>query len=441
MDIMIAGAGTVGYSLASRLSYKHNVIIVDKDIQKLNKIEENLDILTLLGNIEDPKSYESFHFKELDLFIAVTDSDEANLLSTLIVDDEISIKKKIIRLKNDYFANSSILEKLKIDAVVFPDVLTAKKVKALFDFPKANNVKSFIQCEHKLISIKIQYDNEMRYRVGDFSSKDMAVVGIERDKTFFIPDEFTEILESDLIYLFGNTKVITELSSKLDLKMPSLIKKVVVFGANPSAQKIVKSLLNQNLEIKIIEKNREYCKMASELFQDKVTVINSRFEEHKIFESERLKDADMIIATGENDEKNIVKCIEAKEYGIKKVVAVNNDKAYYGLMHQLGIVVVRGSKTGAHYAILEKIASNSIVNENHFCGGKAVMFLRKIYPNSALIDKNIKPLNLKETLFYQLSDQKLYTKEETRVLKEGDTIIIFGKTENEDEMQRWIYSL
>ena len=82
MHIMIAGAGTVGYSLAEILSYKHDIIIVDKDIKRLNKIEENLDILTLLGNIEDPKIYQYFHIKEVDLFIAVTDSDEANLLST-----------------------------------------------------------------------------------------------------------------------------------------------------------------------------------------------------------------------------------------------------------------------------------------------------------------------------------------------------------------------
>ncbi len=438
---MIAGAGAVGYSLAWRFSYKHNVIVVDKNIQKLDRIEENLDVLTLLGNVEDPKTYQSLHFKEVDLFIAVTNSDEANLLSTLIVDDEVSVKRKIIRLQNDYFANSQILEKLKIDDVVFPDILTAQKVEALFDFPKANNVKSFIECSSKLISIRIQYDTQMRYRVCDFIDEDVAIVGIERDKDFFIPTSFSVIEEDDLIYFFGDTKVITKLSLKLNRRMPLDIKKVVVFGANHSAQKIVKSLLNKNFDIKIIEKNSQYCEIASELLQDNVTIINSKFEEHKIFDSERLKDADIVIAAGENDEKNIVKCIEAKEYGIQKVVAINNDNAYYSLMHQLGIVVVRGAKTGAHYAILEMIASSSIVNENHFCGGKGVVFLRKIYPNSTIIDKKIKPLNVKETLFYQLSDEKLYAKDKLMPIREGDTIIVFGKTKDEDEIQKWIYSL
>ncbi len=441
MDIIIAGAGTVGYSLAKGLSFKHNVTIVDKDIQKLNKIEENLDILTLLGDSEDPRTYEALHVKEVDLFIAVTDSDEANLLSTLVVDDAVHAKKKIIRLKNEYFAESSVLEKLHIDTAVFPDILMAKKIKALFDYPKANNVKSFHQCRQKLISVKIHYSDENQLRIGDILDGHVVAVGIERRKEFIIPDPLTILQERDLLYLFGDATAIRKLSSTLDSKMPASIKNIVIFGANSSAQKIAKVLLENQLSIKMIEKNLAYCKEASKLLQDRVTIINAPFEEHNLFETERLKNADMIIAATQNDEKNIVKCIEAREFGIEKVVAVNNDKAYYGLMHQLGIVVVRGPKVGAHYAILEKITSSSIVTVRHFCGGVAVMVLRKIYPGSALIGKVIKPLDMPQTLMYQIREEAIYTGVQLLPLQEGDTLIAFGKTENEDAIQKWIYTL
>ncbi len=439
MHIMIAGAGTVGYSLAEILSYKHDIIIVDKDIKRLNKIEENLDILTLLGNIEDPKIYQSFHIKEVDLFIAVTDSDEANLLSTLIVSDAISVKKKIVRLKNSYFLDGSILSKLEIDDAVFPDILTAKKVQALFDFPKANNVKSFASCQQNLISIKVHFDQNRSLSVEALNSNQVRIVGIERDKMFFIPQEETTIQENDLLYIFGDGKMINTLSKTLDCKMPQTIKKVVIFGANASAVNIAKSLLDRGLEIKIVEKDSRLCQMASELLQDKVSIINASFKEHNLFEIEKLKYADMIIAADENDEKNIIKCIEAREYDIEKVVSINNDKSFYGLMHQLGIVVVRGAKAGAHYAILEKIASNTIVNSGHFCGGKAVMFLRKIYPNSKLIGKSIKfP---KAYLFYQLRGDKIYTNDDLLPLEVDDTLVLFGLCQDEDRMQKWIYTL
>ena len=114
MDIMIAGAGTVGYGLAHTLSFQHNVMVIDKDQTKLNKLDEDVDVLVVQGDIENPKTYQSLNLETVDLFIAVTDSDEANLLSTLIVEDVVEVKRKIIRLKNDGFLKSHVLEKLSV---------------------------------------------------------------------------------------------------------------------------------------------------------------------------------------------------------------------------------------------------------------------------------------------------------------------------------------
>ena len=441
MDIMIAGAGTVGYGLAQTLSYKHNVIVIDKDIGKLNKLDEDIDILVLHGDIENPKTYESLNIDSADLFVAVTDSDEANLLSTLIVEDVVKVKKKIIRLKNDGFLKSHVLEKLSIDYAVFPDMTTANKVKALFTFPKANNVKTFHQTKHKLISIRVQYDNEALYSVSEFVNENVSIVGIEREKTFFVPAMNENIHKDDLVYLFGNIEFIEEIASKLDEKMPSSIKKIVIFGANTLAQKIAKVLLDKNLEIKMIEKDIDHCRTASEVLQDSVTIINSAYDDQRLFEEEGLKNADMIIAAGHNDEKNIVKCIEAKEYGIQKVVAVNNDKAYYNLMHKMGVVVVRGSKAGAHYAILEKISSSSIVTQRHFCGGNGVLFMRKIYPNSNLIGKVIDSVKIGTSVILLLREDKMYDLTRINQLEQGDIFVVFGNINNKDEIQQWIYTL
>ena len=441
MDIMIAGAGTVGYSLAQTLSFTHNVIVIDKDIKKVNKLEEDIDILTLHGDIENPKVYQTLSLESIDLFIAVTDSDEANLLSTLIIEDVVKVKKKIIRLKNDSFLTSHILEKLSIDYAVFPDITTANKVKSLLAFPKANNVKSFHQTKHKLVSIRVQYETDMVYTVEMLNSNNVCIVGIEREKEFFIPHEDTAIQEADLVYMFGAPEDIEILSTKLDEKMPSTINKIVIFGANTLAQKIAKVLLDKKLDIKMIEKNIEYCKEASEFLQDKVTIINSSHEDHQLFEKEGLKNADMIIAAAQNDEKNIVKCIEAKEYGIEKVVAVNNDKDYYNLMHKMGVVVVRGSKAGAHYAILEKISSSSVVTQRHYCGGRGLLFMRKVYPNSILIGKSLKRMKTKSAMSLLLREEKVYPFTEIEHFMLGDVVIVFVEDKNKDEIEQWIYTL
>jgi len=441
MNIMIAGAGTVGYSLAQTLSRKHNIIVVDKTLQTLNRLEESIDILTLHGNIEDPKTFQSLHLEALDLFIAVTDSDEANLLSTLIIDDVIRVEKKIIRLKNSYFKKSTVLEKLAIDDAIFPDDLTADKFQALFTHTKANNVKSFTQTEMQLVSVKVASDQSNGIEVQDLTDTSLMVLGIERQRRYFIPSLSEKIENGDLIYFFGKSENIEALSFTLNSKMPSEVKKVAIFGANPLAQKIAQILLSQNLEIKMIDRNMDYCKMASELLQDRVSIINSAYNEHHLFEDEGLKNADMIIAAGTDDEKNIVKCIEAREYGIEKVVAVNNDKAYYKLMHKLGIMIVRGSKIGAYYTILEKIASNSVVTERHFCGGEAVLFMRKIEKGSALIGVKCHSATVDNALVCLLREEQLADLNEETVFREGDIVMVSANIKEEEKIQKWIYTL
>jgi trk system potassium uptake protein TrkA len=441
MDIIIAGAGTVGYSLAQALSYQHNVTIIDKDQGKLDRLDEDIDILVLRGDVEDPKTYKALLHDKIDLFIAVTDSDEANLLATLVIEDEITVSRKIVRLKNEGFLKSHVLDKLSIDYAVFPDLTTANKVKALLTFPKANNVKVFHQTKLKLISIKAQYSQEKDFCVKDLCGKDVTVAGIDREKQFFIPSVDERIKPNDLIYLFGSVESIEKIAERLDEKMPSSIKKVVIFGANTQAQKIAKALLEKSLEIKMIEKERALCLEASSFLEGRVSIIHTAYDDHRLFEEEGVKYADMVIAAGQNDEKNIVKCVEAKEYGIQKVVAINNDKSYYDLMHKMGVVVVRGSKAGAHFAILEKIASSAIVTQRLFCGGAAVMFMRKIYPDSVLVNKKISTCKAEHVVSWVIRESYLIPLENAGRIEAGDSIVAFGKIDDMDEIQQWIYTL
>ena len=438
---MIAGAGTVGYSLAQTLSRKHNIIVVDKNMYSLSRLEESIDILTLHGNIDDPKTFQNLHTHELDLFIAVTDSDEANLISTLIIDDVIKVKKKIIRLKNSYFSKSSVLEKLNIDDAIFLDDLTAEKFEALFDHAKANNVKRFSHTDHQLVSIRVACDQGVKRSVADLTKINVQVLGIERERQYFVPSSSEIIQPSDLIYFFGKREAIETLSFLLNTIMPAKIKKVAIFGANPLAQKIAETLLSKNLDIKMIDKDREACREASENLQDRISIINVAYDEHHLFEDEGLKNADMVIAAGANDEKNIVKCIEAKEYGVEKVLAINNDRAYYNLMHTLGIVVVRGSKIGAYYAILEKISSTAVVTERHFCGGQGVIFMRKVDSTATFLGKETIHCTIEQCFMCLLREDEILTLDDAGVFQEGDILVVSAHAKKEEKIQKWIVTL
>ena len=438
MDIIIAGAGRVGYRLAQTLSIKHNVTIIDQNSEALAHLQESIDVLPIAGNIEDPDTFKALE-GHYDIFIAVTDNDEANILSTLIADDAIEVDKKIIRLRNPYFAKSSIAGKLGIDEAVFPFRLAADAIGALLDFPKANNIKDFIFTPYKLISVRI--DEPLYDSIADILSADMVVAGIERSKRFFIPQQDEKLLQNDLIYLFGDEERIRFICQKINKSDPGKIKKVAIFGAKLLGIEIAKAFLRRKVDIKLIESDPELCKRASDILQERVTIINSKYIEHEVYEEENIRLADMVIATSSEDEENIIECLEAKEFGVKKTVAINNDIQFYNLMHKLGIVAVRGPKTSAYYAILEKIGSSNIITEKHYCGGRGTIFMRKIFEESPLIGKAVKPLQLADTTSYIIREGKIRPFTQKTTLHKNDLIVVFLKTYQEERVKKWIYNL
>lgn len=436
MYIIIAGAGRVGFRLAKLLSIKHNVIIMDKNEDALNKIQESIDVLTISGNVEDPKSYTSLQDKRIDIFIAVTDSDEINLISSIIASEKIDVKRKIIRLKNDFFANSSIAKKIGITDAVFPYSLTAKSIVSLLEFPRANNIKSFLHTSNKLISIKVDNDED-KLSVFSFNTKRIKLIGIDSGKKFYIPTEDDKIKKGDMLYLFGQVEDIKQICKQLNHTMPKSIKNIAIFGADILGIEIAQMLGKNGARIKIIEKDLDKCKKASEILQNSATIINSKYGDFRLYDDEGLKNADMIIASTTNDEENIIKCIEAKEHGVPKVIAINNDIEHYNLMHSLGIVVVRGPKVNAYNSIMEIIGSNAVVNEKHFCGGSALCFIRELKNEHQII----KPLLSNATVSYIISNDEIEIFNINYTLKNTIVVMTFCLREKEEEARMWINNL
>ena len=434
MNIIIAGAGKVGFNLAKTLSISHNVIVIDKNVDALNSIQENLDIMPIYGNVEDYKTFLNVHYKEIDLFIAVTNLDNINLIAAMTIDLALSVKRKFIRLQKHYFDHDIIKERLNIEQFIFPLQLASHTILSLLKYPKANNVKTFNYTDYKLISMMIPND----FIAQTFEFEIFKIIGIERNKEFFIPkDNFVEIMPNDLVYYFGLEDDMQIISQDEE----STINKCVVFGGDKLGISIAKDLLSIDCEVKLIEKDLLLCQKADEKLKGKVDIINFKYGSHEIFEDEGLDKADIFITTTNNDEFNIIKCLEARDSGVQKVVAINNEMEYYNLMHTLNITAVRGPKMSAYHKIMEEISSTGVVLKKHFCGGKATVFMRKIFANSKLIGKKIKPIMLKHSSIFYIKNSHLENFTDKIVLEENDLIISFCTEKESDKVQKWIYEL
>ena len=438
MNIIIAGAGKVGFNLAKTLSIGHNVTIIDKNSEALHRIQESLDIMPLRGDVEDSKTYAGFTDKDIDLFIAVTNIDNVNLISVLMAEAVLNIDRKFVRLQKHFYRDSDIQNRLNIDKLIFPIQLASEAISSLLAYPKANNVKFFKYTDAKLISVMVS----SRFIPQTLPLSSFKIVGIERKKEFFIPlDDTVEILPNDLVYFFGHEDAILSECQKLELDTSQEIQRCVVFGGEALGVSIAKELIKVGRSVKLVEENLELCEKADEALEGRVDIINSKYRAHDVFEDEELDSADIFIAATNNDEFNIIKCLEAKESGIKKVVAINNEMEYYNLMHSLGIVVVRGPKISAYNTIIEEISSTGVVIQKSYCGAKAVVFMRKVFHSSGLVNKKIKPLSVSKSRLFYMRNEQLLILDEKIVLEENDLIIAFSETKESSKVKQWIYEL
>lgn len=432
MNILIVGAGMVGFKLAKTLSQNNNVILLDKNVDALEKIQENLDVLVVSGNAEDPKSYKNL--ENIDIFIAVTDSDEINLISLIIASQKIDIKKKIIRLEKDFFAQSKIASTLDISDSIFPYMITVDNILQLLKHPKANNVKTFPNTKNKLISFHITNDiHELSvYKINTLHIK---VVGIDNGSKLIIPKGDDRIKKGDMIYLFGDENEIEEISSSFN-NLPNKIKNIAIFSADILGIELAKQLSLMNVNVKMIEKDIDKCNAASEILKDNVTIINTQYSDFRFYDDEGIKNADIIIATSKNGESNIIKCIDAKKRGIGKVISINNDLEYYQLMHSLGVTALRGPKINTYYTIIERVFSDDIADEKLFCGGSGICFTRIVSDAK----KNVEPINIDGVLTFIVEDEKIFEFHTKSSVKNG-MVISFGKVEKEEDVKRWIHNL
>jgi len=427
MNILIAGAGKVGYNIAKALSNKHNVVIIDKNEKALEMLKETLDVLTICADLRDARAYMGLEEK-FDFFIAVTNNDEINLISTIVTENILDIENTIVRLTNTSYISTNF-QKLNISRLIFPYKLSATAVAKLIEFPKANNIKEFPFNDFILVSLNVK--SPEIDKVSAINREDIIVIGAQRGEEFVFLNEEDYIEEDDLLYIFGEKEKLKEIINKLDTVSPEHIQNVLIYGANPLGIEIAKILISFNLNVKLLEKDEEQATKAAELLGEDAMVINSSYEDEEMIINEGLQYSDIAITASLKDESNIIKSLQAKKLGIKKIITINNNLNYYSLMHSLKLSTIRGPKIAAYYEILEEIDSRLLIYERFFLGAKGKIFIKQIFQ-----PKKVSPPKENSKTIIIRNDMIIELKEKTE-LQPNDIVLEFNFSGN----RKWIEAL
>jgi trk system potassium uptake protein TrkA len=277
-----------------------------------------------------------------------------------------------------------------------------------------------------LISVTIK--TPAMKKVHEMEEDDVKVIGIERDEEFIFLDENDEIKENDLLYIYGDREKIKKYLNLLDTVSPKKIKNILIYVANELGIEIAKILLNFDLNVKILEKDENLATKAAEILGEEASIVNSSYEDEEILLNEGVQYSDIAVTASTKDESNIIKSLQARKLGIKKIITINNKLNYYSLMHSLRLSTIRGPKIAAFYEILEEIDSRLLVYERFFLGARGKIFIKQVFSG-----KIITPPKEKAKVLI-LRDDKIYTLKGSFDIKEGDIIMEFNFSGN----KKWI---
>ncbi|MEW9094288.1 MAG: Trk system potassium transporter TrkA [Clostridiaceae bacterium] len=436
MNIIIIGAGKVGYNLAENLEKEnHNVVIIDKSSQILRKAEENLDVMCIKGSGTSTNILLEAGVNEADLLMAVTGSDEINMVACL-TGKKLGAVNTIARIRDPEYAKelSLLKEELELEMVINPELAAADEIAQSLNFSPAMNVESFAKGRVKMIQLKL---TEGMPIIGKnlknifYNTNISALVGaIIRGDEVIVPSGNIVLEENDSIYVIGKSSSLYNFC-KLSGLIPLKFKNVMILGGGRIAYYLTNILSDMGMKVKIIEIDRERCVELSELLP-KALIINADGTDEDILLSENLQDMDAFIAVTGIDEENLLSSLLAKQSGVKKVIAKNSRSNYMNVLNNLGIDHVISPKAITTNQILKYVRGNKVESLYRIVEGKAEILEFIANDKSNYINKPLKNIKFKEDSIIATIVRKndIIIPNGNDSIIQGDRVIVITKCKN-----------
>lgn len=324
MKIVIIGAGRIGYSMAQELSKEnHEITLIDSDSEKVKQVSNTLDVLVLEGDAASFETLKEADVKNADLLIAVTKSDEINLLCCLAA-KKIGTEHTIARVRNrDYIKQANFLkEELGLSMIINPEEETASEISRILRFPSASKVESFANSRAESVEIKISQGNPLsEMKISDFRAKtgaNVLICAVSRGKEVFIPRGDYVIKAGDRLNLIGSYSEINTLAKKMGANRHSA-KTVLAVGGGNVALYLASQLSNAGIKLKIVEKDKEACAKIKENFP-KVNVVYGDGNNAELLIEEGIEVADAFVAITDDDDDNVITSMFAITSSCEKVI-------------------------------------------------------------------------------------------------------------------------
>lgn len=437
MKIVVVGAGKVGSLLCEDLSNEgHDIILIEKDENSLNHLIEKVDITGIIGNGANVDILEEVGMKDCDVFIAVTQKDEINLLSAVIA-RKLGAKHSIVRVRSTEY--NEHLEFMKdsfgISLMINPDHQSAFDIVQTLQYPSAYNVESFASNRVNLVEFVIRQDSPLiNQPIFNFRNTygNVLVCVILRDEEVFIPDGSYVIQEGDHIYVTGSQKDMREFSLKIN--EVSRVKKVMIIGGGNITFYLCQYFEKLKIHVKVIENNASVAQALAQRFE-KFEIILGDGTNQDFLLHQGLDHYDALISLTGIDEENILISMFAHQNEINRIITKVNRTDLLKIVGDVGLqTIVTPKKIVADHIIsvvraLYNSQGSNVEALYRLIGNKVEALQFKVKSNSKVVNIALKDLQTKPNVLiaYILRGNKLFFPGGNDSIQANDSVIVITK--------------
>ena len=397
MRIVIAGAGEVGTHLAKLLSRENiEISLLDESQERLGDLSANYDMLTRVGNPTSIRDQREIGVNGCDLFISVTPHETENMTACLIA-NALGAKRTLARIDNyEYLLpeNKKFFEQMGLNHLIYPEVLAANEIEESLRTNWMRYHLHLCQGALELCIIKVRNTAKIlgkTFASGAYNHSKYRIVAIKRDQETIIPRGQDAVLEGDLVYCMCPKENMEFMRDELG-KSKREIKNVIFFGGGRIARKAATELAGE-MDIKIIEKDRELCQLLSEKVPDAL-IINDDGSDMSVLKEEGIQDADAFVAVTDSSEANIFACLAAKRFGVRKTIAEVENLDYIPMAEGLDIGTVLNKKTIAASYIYQMLLDASVRGVHNLTSADAEIVEFYAKAGSLITRHQVKQLDL-----------------------------------------------
>jgi trk system potassium uptake protein TrkA len=448
MRAIICGAGAVGHNIASYLAReKNDVIVIDTNVDLIAEINTSIDAKGIVGHAAIPDVLAQAGAQEADIIIAVTDSDEVNMVACQIAHSLFNVPKKIARIRNQSYAdpawgNLFSRAHIPIDIVISPEKEAAQSIYKRLKTPGTTNVYDMADGLVQLAGV-ICKDNcpllntQLKQLPKLFPNLPIVICLIIRDGLVIVPNEDDQLIEGDEAYFFTDTEHLKR-SLAIFGHEEKEARHIVILGGGGVGVNLLEDLLEENskMNVKMIEYDADRARYLSE-HHPNVIVLHGDGLKEEIIREANIQNAETLVAVTNDDETNILGSLLAKQHGCERVVTLVNNPSYTSLINSLGIDAIVSPRLSTVSTIMQHVRRGRIKELHSIYDGAAEIIEAEVSESSDLVNMELRAVNLPDDVIIGVivrNDTVIIPTPNTTI-QPDDHLIIMTRSEHTNQVE------